>query len=85
LNHGCRLLDGALSNHLPLVDQLTRRDLLKDHLDGGPDRDIVNRHPRKVGVEVDARILIQDYQSQVVGLIGNAPVEPAAGALGRRQ
>src|ERR1051326_3481322 len=59
------------------MDQLARRHLLKSDFDGGFYRYLVGRSPRQIGVEINARILVQGDQRQIVWLIGHAPGEPA--------
>jgi hypothetical protein len=52
----------GLADHPPFVDQVARRDFLKDHFDRGPDRDLVGGNPREVGIKVNSRVLVQRDQ-----------------------
>jgi len=62
-------LDG-LAYHTPLVNLLTRRNILKLYPDTGPYGDIINRCSGKVGKELDFWVLFQFYHRYVEGLIG---------------
>ena len=57
--HGERT--GGLIHYLPFVDQLVRPNLFKNHLDSSPHGDFVGRNSRKVGVKINARVLVQGY------------------------
>jgi hypothetical protein len=73
----CRHCRVELVDHPPLVDQLARRYLLKGDFDGGSYRHFIGRSPRQMGVEMNARVLVQGDQRQIVRLIGHAPGESA--------
>src|SRR5262249_54771061 len=59
---------GWMGTRPPLGDHLTGTRLLKDQLHRGPNGDLTRRGPRKVGQEVDARVLVQGDHRKVDGL-----------------
>src|SRR5687768_15010741 len=61
-------MGSRLGNHAPFGNQLAGTRLLEHQFHRGPDGDLARRRARKVGQEVDARILVQSYHRKVDGL-----------------